>query len=105
LEKVVGFRMPDEFREFTKSPLGGMYMAMHEKLWPRPKAYDVGPFWSFLYGFKVFGIAKGIPDWLDIHVQYNKFRDEGFAELIPFLQLIGDADRYCFDAKQQIVHW
>jgi hypothetical protein len=36
-EAAVGFRLPDEFREFTMSPLGGLYMAVREELWPRPR--------------------------------------------------------------------
>jgi hypothetical protein len=62
-EANVGFRLPDEFRELTMSPLGGLYMEVREELWPRPKLYDVGPFGSFLYALKVFGIAEGIPEW------------------------------------------
>src|SRR3954452_1044479 len=73
-EAEVGFRLPDEFREFTMSGLGGLYMEVREEFWPRAKQYDVGPFWSFLYGIKVFGIADGIPDWLDIRVQYKEFK-------------------------------
>ena len=52
-EASVGFRLPTEFRQFTMSPLGGLYIEVREELWPRPKGYDVGPFWSFLFGLKV----------------------------------------------------
>jgi SMI1 / KNR4 family (SUKH-1) len=104
-EADVGFRLPDEFREFTISPLGGLYMEVLEELWPRPKLYDVGPFWSFLYALKVFGIAEGIPEWLDIRVQYKEFKIEGFGDLVPFLQLAGDADKYCFDPAGRIIRW
>lgn len=104
-EAEVGFRLPDEFREFTMSGLGGLYMEVREEFWPRAKAYDVGPFWSFLYGIQVFGIAEGIPDWLDIRVQYKEFKAEGFEGLVPFLQLVGDADKYCFGSEGRIVRW
>jgi hypothetical protein len=104
-EAAAGFRLPDEFREFTMSGLGGLYMEVREEFWPRAKVYDVGPFWSFLYGIQVFGIAEGIPDWLDIRVQYKEFKAEGFGELVPFLQLVGDADKYCFDSDGRIVCW
>jgi hypothetical protein len=87
-EADVGFRLPDEFREFTMSPLGGLYMEVREELWPRPKLHAVGPFWSFLFGLKVFGIAEDIPDWLDIRAQYKEFKANGFADLVPFLQLV-----------------
>jgi hypothetical protein len=104
-ETDVGFALPDEFREFTMSPLGGLYMEVREDLWPRPELYHVGPFWSFLYGFKVFGIAERIPEWLDVRVQHAAFVAEGHANLVPFLQLVGDADKYCFDSAGRIVRW
>jgi hypothetical protein len=104
-ERDCGFRLPEDFRKFTMSPLGGLYMEVKEELWPRPVAYSVGPFWSFLYGVKVFGIADGIPDWLDIRVQFAALREEGSPGLVPFLQRQGDADRYCFDARGRIVRW
>ena len=104
-EEEVGFRLPEDFRAFTMSPLGGLYMEAREELWPRPKEGDVGPFWSFLYGLKVFGIAQGIPDWLDLREQYRAFRDEGEDGLVPFLQREGDADRLCFDRAGRIVMW
>jgi len=104
-EADAGFRLPGEFREFTMSPLGGLYMEVREELWPRPKLYDVGPFWTFLYGMKVFGIAEGIPEWLDIREQYKEFTANGFADLVPFLQLAGNADKYCFDSAGRIIRW
>src|SRR5262249_39135229 len=104
-EAEVGFRLPDEFREFTMSPMGGLYMEVREELWPRPKPYDVGPFWSFLYGLKVFGIADGIPDWLNISVQHKELKADGGADLVPFLQLMGDPDKYCFNSAGRIVRW
>jgi hypothetical protein len=104
-ERVVGFALPPEFREFTMSPLGGLYMEVREELWPRPEPYEVAPFWSFLRGIKVFGIAKDIPEWLDLREQYKKFCDEGVSELVPFLQRLGDANRYCFNSRGQIIEW
>src|SRR5258706_5644511 len=86
-EHEIGFRLPDEFRTFTMSGLGGLHMEVREALWPRPKEFDVGPFWSFQYGLSVFGIAKGIPEWLDLRHRYREFRAEGVRDLVPFLQL------------------
>ncbi len=104
-EAVIGFRLPDEFREFTMSPLGGLYIAVREELWPRPQAFQVGPAWSFAYGLKVFGIATAIPDWLDIREQYRHLSAEGYPELVPFLQVECDANRYCFDRSGRISKW
>jgi hypothetical protein len=104
-EMTVGFRLPDEFREFTMSSLGGLYLEVREELWRRAKEFDVGPFWSFLYGIKVFGIAEDIPDWLDLRVQYREMKESGVTGLVPFLQLVGNADCYCFDSTGSIIEW
>jgi hypothetical protein len=104
-EATTGFRLPDEFRDFTMSKLGGLYMAVREELWPRPQAYQVAPAWSFTYGFKVFGIASDIPDWLDIRAQYKALSDLGAPDLVPFFQLECDADYYGFDRSGRIVQW
>jgi hypothetical protein len=104
-EASVGFVLPGAFRQFTMSPLGGLYMAVKEDLWPRPKLYDVGPFWSFLYGLKVFGIAEGIPDVLDIRVQAAEMKKAGFSDIVPFFQRIDDANKYCFNQSGQIIDW
>jgi hypothetical protein len=58
LESRIGFRLPDEFREFAVHPLGGLYIAVREELWPRARKYEVGPFWSFLYGLMVYGFSR-----------------------------------------------
>lgn len=104
-EQRVGFRLPEDFREFTKSPAGGLYLEVREDLWPSPELYEVGPFWSFLRGLKVFGIAKDIPEWLDLRAQHAEFAAEGRGELVPFLALEGSADRYVFDREGNLFQW
>ena len=59
-EHQYGINLPADFREFTMSPLGGLYMEVREEIWPRAKQYDIGPFWSFCRGIIVYGIANGI---------------------------------------------
>jgi len=103
-EQLAGFRLPDDFREFTKSGLGGLYMEVSEDLWPPAKRHDVGPAWSFWRAIKVFGIASDIPEWLDIRKQLEGFRVHS-REHVPFLQIESDADRYCFDRSGAIVRW
>jgi hypothetical protein len=101
-ERTVGFRLPDEFRDFTMSALGGLYMEVREELWPRADLYAVGPFWSFLYGLKVFGISADIPEWLDLRVQYVEL---GQPKLVPFLEVVGDPNPWCFESTGRIVRW
>lgn len=103
-ENQYGINLPADFREFTMSPLGGLYMEVREEIWPRAKRFDVGPFWSFCRGIIVYGIAKGIPDFLDIRQKTKELHDEGFTDFIPFFSIIGNGDEiYCFDKDNQIV--
>ena len=104
-ERSVGFRLPDEFRQFTMSYLGGLYIEVKEDLWPRPELYQVGPFWSFLYGLKVFGISKDVPEWLDLRVQTTEMVEAGYKDLVPFLQLECETNKYCFNSQGQIFEW
>lgn len=53
-EKEYNTNLPADFREFTMSPLGGLYMEVREDIWPEAKLYDVGPFWSFCRGIIVY---------------------------------------------------
>ena len=103
-EKQYDISLPNDFREFTMSPLGGLYMEVREELWPRAKVYDVAPFWTFCRGIMVYGIAKGIPDYLDIRVKTKELHDEGLEDYIPFFSIIGDGNTiFCFDKNNRIV--
>jgi hypothetical protein len=117
-ETTIGFALPGEFRAFSKSPLGGLYVEVKEEIWPRPKEFDVGPFWSFLYGLFVYGFGREIPEWMDIRRQAEAFRRETEAWMdlqpeafrreskqVPFLKIIGDADVYCFGEDGRIARW
>lgn len=54
----------------------------------------------------MYGIANGIPDYLDIRVQHRKLMARRPAEpVIPFLGRENDRDRYCFRADGSIVLW
>jgi hypothetical protein len=79
-EAEVGFRLPEDFRTFALSPHGGFYVST--KCAPR-------------ITLKVFGLAPGLPAWLDIRKQQ---RPPG---LVPFLQR--NSVTYGFDARGRIV--
>ncbi len=104
-EKEIGFSLPDDFREFSKSPLGGVYIEVKEGIWPRPKPYAVGPFWSFLYAMFTFAFGRDIPEWMDIRAQTREFRRDTRTALVPFLKIMGDADVYCFDERGTVRRW
>lgn len=96
--------LPADFREFTMSPIGGLYMDVQEELWPQAQPFDIGPFWSFCRGIIVYGIANNIPEFLDIRVRTKELHEYGFTDYIPFLSIIGNGDEiFCFDKNNQIV--
>jgi len=104
-ESRIGFRFPDEFREFAVHPLGGMCMRVREEIWPRPQLGDVGPFWSFCYGFEVYGLSAKAPEWLQMGAAWSQMSDRGFPDFVPFLKIATDPDPYCFTADRGIVIW
>ena len=104
-ESRIGFRFPAEFREFAVHPLGGLYMAVKEEFWPRPRAYEVGEFWSFLYGLVVYSLSPQAPDWLQMSIAWRRMSDDGYSQFVPFLKVIGDPDPYCFTQDGKIVIW
>lgn len=116
-ERLIGFQLPEDFRYFTLSPMGGVCMLVKEELWPPPQLGDFGPFWSFHRGIKVFGLGPDIPEELDIRVKYNALNGIGFFaklfsakknranNLVPFLQVEGRKDAYCFDNQGNVILW
>ena len=104
-EHEIAFPLPQDFRAFSQSPLGGIYIDVKEHIWPRAKPYAVGPFWSFLYGIFVFGFGRAIPEWMDIRVHTREFRQNTKTTLVPFLKVLGDADVYCFDEQGAVRRW
>lgn len=104
LASVYGVTFPDEYLVHASNPWGGLYLEVREEFWPRHKAGDVGPFWSFLYGMFVHAFSPDAPEWMQLSLAADEFRDMGHRA-IPFLKVIGDADVYCFDEKGRIQRW
>jgi hypothetical protein len=104
-ETRLGYSLPTDFREFSMSPYGGIYIEVKETIWPKCKPYDVGPFWSFLRGVMTYGFAKDVPDWMDMRKQTDQFQRSSGTKLAPFLKVIGNADVYCFDPSGAVCRW
>lgn len=104
-EAELGFTLPDEFRELAVHPLGGLYISASEEVWPEPKPYSVGPFWSFLRGILVYSLSLAAPDWLHMRSAREEMKNAGANGLVPFLKILGDADPYCFTPEGKIVIW
>jgi len=104
-EERYKIKLPNDFKDYSVSPLGGLSIEVKEHIWPRPKQLEVGPFWSFLYGLEVFGFATDIPEWMDITIQTDTFTTQTNKDYVPFMKIIGDADVYCFNKKGIIYRW
>jgi len=98
----IKFTLLGEFCEFASSRLSGFHIEVPEEVWPRRQG---GAHWWFLYGLSVFGIGRDVPEWLDLRSQYKKFQVDSSRELLPFMRVVSDADRYCFTREGRIVHW
>jgi hypothetical protein len=99
-----GVRLPSEYLAHASGYWGGLYLEVREEFWPRHKEGDVGPFWSFLYGLFTHALSEEAPEWMQLRVAADEFRDMGH-QVLPFLKIVGDADVYCFDAEGRVVRW
>jgi len=104
-EQWVGFRLPEDFRNYSCSKLGGIYIDVKENVWPRPKKFEVAPFWSFLYGFFVHSFSSKCPEWMNIRLQTERFRAETHTSYVPCLKVIMDPNIYCFDERGTVRRW
>ncbi|MCG8908970.1 hypothetical protein [Pseudomonas sp. DP-17] len=101
-EAELGFALPEAFRLLTLSRLGGLYINAREESWPRAKAFDVGPAWTFWRGLQVFGLAEDIPEWLSLSVQLAEVRSQGVEDFAPVLKVESDPRYYGFRADASL---
>lgn len=98
LESQYGFAFPSEFVLHLLGRFPGVYVEAKESVWPRPKALDVGPFWSFLYGVHTFTPCKSSNDWMRIDLVADQIFEESGLRLIPVLKRVGDRNIMCFNS-------
>lgn len=99
-----GVKFPKEYIAHASGYWGGLYLDVKEEFWPRHKAGDIGPFWSFLYGIFIYAYSSEAPEWMQLKVAADEFKEMGH-KVIPFMKVIGDADVYCFDENGKIQRW
>jgi len=63
----------NEYLAHASGYWGGLYLEVREQFWPRHKAGDVGPFWSFLYGVFVHAYSEEAPEWMQIGTAAGEF--------------------------------
>jgi len=93
-----GVTYPAALADHVCGRFPGMYVEVKESLWPRPKAFDVGPFWSFLYAVHTYTSAPESEPWMRLDHAAERFRADTGLVAAPVLKIEGDADVYCVDA-------
>ncbi len=104
-EKTIGFRLPEDYREFTMRAMGCLFVQAEESVWPRPKPEAIVPGWHCKYGLKVFGFSKEPPAAMHLVQRFNRFPQPTSEVLVPFMDYPMAMQVYCFTRSGQIVHW
>ena len=104
VSKSVGVILPSDYLLHAVGRMGGLYIEVRDEIWPKPKEFDVGPFWSFCYGIYSFAYSEEAPDWLRIDTAINHEYYLG-KNVLPVLKVCGDADVYCLNSKGKMVRY
>lgn len=100
-----GVTFPDEFLAHVSGRFPGIYIEVNEDVWPRPKAMDVGPFWSFLYGLHTYTPCPGSQDWMRLDYAARQFQQTTGHQAAPILKVIGDANVYCITSDGTLAYY
>src|SRR5947209_11232550 len=84
--RKVGIAYPPEFTAHICGRFPGIYVEVKEEVWARPKMYDVGPFWSFLYALHTFTSAAESAPWMRLDNAAESFRLQTGLLAGPVLQ-------------------
>jgi hypothetical protein len=103
--KRFGVKYPPEIVAHICGKFPGIYIEVVESLWPRPKANDVGPFWSFLYAVHTYTSVPDSEPWMRISDAAESFQKGTGLTAAPVLRLVGDRDLYCVDATGKLVQF
>lgn len=96
---------PPEFVAHVCGRFPGLYVEVKKEVWPRPEAYDVGPFWTFLYALHTYTSAPESDDWMRLDAAAESFQSDTGLAAAPILRIVGDANRYCVDGVGAIVRF
>ena len=99
-----GIKLQKDYFAHAIGRWGSPYLEVKDEIWPKHKAGDVGPFWSFLYGVYVYAYSPEAPDWMKIEIAAEEFKSMGH-QVLPILKVVGDADVYCFNKEGNIQRW
>jgi len=100
-----GIPYPPEFTAHVCGRFPGLYVEVKESVWPRPKPYDVAPFWSFLYAVHTYTPVPGSDPWMRLADAAELFQKQTGFKAAPILRIVGDADLYCVDSVGALVRF
>jgi hypothetical protein len=100
-----GVRYPPQFISHVCGKFPGVYVEIKEEVWPRPKPYDVEPFWSFLYALHSYTAAAQSEEWMRLDAAAELFRTRTDLLAAPILRVVRDADLYCVNAQAHLCQW
>ncbi len=100
-----GVNFPREFYGHVCGRFPGIFVEVIEEVWPRPKVFDVGPFWSFLYGLHTFTPCSDSEDWMRLDYVTYRFQESTGHKAAPILQIVGDADLFCVTSEGAIARY
>ena len=100
-----GVKYPPELVAHICGRFPGIYVEVKEAIWPRPKPYEVGPFWSFLYALHTFTSAPESESWMRLDDAAASFQKRTGLKAAPVLKIVGDADVYCVDADGRLAQF
>ena len=101
----LGVTFPQELVAHLCGRFPGIYVEAKEDVWRRPKPYDVGPFWTFLYAFHTYTVSADGEDWMRIDVAGRKFQADTGLPAVPVLKVVGDANCYCVSGSGDLVQF
>jgi len=93
--KVFGVTYPDDYVAHVCGHFPGVYVEVIEAVWPRPKPYDAGPFWSFLYALQSYTPVSDSEPWMRLDIAAGTFQKQTGLHAAPILRIVGDPDVYC----------
>jgi hypothetical protein len=105
LGEFLGVSYPEEFIAHACGEFPGIYVEAKEEVWPRGELYDVGPFWSFLYGLHTFSASASSEPWMRLATAAESFQADSGHRAAPILRIVGDADVYCVDSTGDILRY
>ena len=97
-----GVVYPPEFIAHVTGRFPGLYVAVKEEVWPRPRPLDVGPFWTFLYGVHSFTPVAASEDWMRLDIAAERFKAQTGLSAAPVLRVIGDSNVFCISADGRL---